>query len=214
VKKANDGAMQIPINEKYLITKQAELKKFGALLRKTQVEEPRLEDVRALRRMLEGTPRLWRAIGDLAHISMQAVLQSHCFSPGMRAAIDVGIGDIKKGFGYEDSPGPERMLIDQIIVSWLQLQRTQVNYERAMRNRIPIPDSDCWERRLSASHMRYLRACETLARVRKLSRPSAMQVNIGARQVNVAQTAKRSDEDSGEQIESVNVDRLSPPTKS
>lgn len=145
---------------------------------------------------------------------MQVVLQGNPFQMGTRVSIEVGIAHIKKDYGYEDSPGPERMLIDQIIVNWLQLQQTQINYERVMQNGASIPDGDYWERRLNASHGRFLRACETLARVHKLSGPSAVQVNIGRHQVNVAQSTNRGDEDPGEQIDSVNVDRLSPSSKS
>jgi hypothetical protein len=47
-----------------------------------------------------------------------------------------------------------------------------------------------WEKRLTAAQRRFTRACETLARVRKLSRNTpALQFNIaasGGQQVNVA----------------------------
>jgi hypothetical protein len=45
-----------------------------------------------------------------------------------------------------------------------------------------------WDKRLSAGQRRYLRACETLARVRKITR-ATMQINIagpGSQQLNVA----------------------------
>ena len=47
-----------------------------------------------------------------------------------------------------------------------------------------------WEKRLSAAQKHFTRACETLARVRKLSRNTpALQLNLatsGGQQVNVA----------------------------
>jgi hypothetical protein len=43
-----------------------------------------------------------------------------------------------------------------------------------------------WEWRLQAAQGRYLRACESLVRVRCLSRSAPLQVNISAQQVNVA----------------------------
>lgn len=214
MKRGTENAIQIPISKKQPGVERVGLNKFIALLRKTEVEKPKQGDMNALRIMLENTPGLWRAVGDLAQYSMRVVIAGRWLSPSMRVSIDVGIRDIKQDMGYEDAPALEKMLIDQVIVSWLQLQKTQVNYESVMRNGTSIPNAGYWERRLSASHMRYLRACETLARVRKLSRPSAMQVNIGARQVNVAQAAKRGDEDSGEQIKSVNVDGLSSSSES
>jgi len=56
-----------------------------------------------------------------------------------------------------------------------------------------VAKGDLLNRRLAASQRRYLRACETLARVRKMVRTTpALQVNIataGGQQVNVATTA-------------------------
>jgi len=42
-----------------------------------------------------------------------------------------------------------------------------------------------WDRRLSAAQRRHLRACETLARIRRMG-IAALQVNIARQQVNVA----------------------------
>ena len=42
-----------------------------------------------------------------------------------------------------------------------------------------------WEKRLSGAQRRYLRACETLAKIRKMQLPM-VQVNIGQQQLNVA----------------------------
>ena len=53
---------------------------------------------------------------------------------------------------------------------------------------------DYWEKRLSAAQKRFTRACETLTRVRKLSRKTpALQFNVatqGGQQVNVFQPQK------------------------
>ncbi len=43
---------------------------------------------------------------------------------------------------------------------------------------------------MNSAQTRYLRAVETLARVRRLSRDTPLQVNIGAQQVNVAGEVK------------------------
>jgi hypothetical protein len=52
-----------------------------------------------------------------------------------------------------------------------------------------LEQGEYWEKRLSAAQRRYLRACETLARVRKLTLGTlALQVNIaaaGGQQVNM-----------------------------
>jgi hypothetical protein len=43
-----------------------------------------------------------------------------------------------------------------------------------------------WDRRLNSAQQRHLRAIESLARVRRLSNATPLQVNIGGQQVNVA----------------------------
>jgi hypothetical protein len=55
-----------------------------------------------------------------------------------------------------------------------------------MAGSLSLEQGTYWEKRLSSVQRRYLRACETLARVRKLAQAAPLQVNIGAQQVNVA----------------------------
>ena len=56
-----------------------------------------------------------------------------------------------------------------------------------MTGNTTIVQADFWERRLSAAQRRFLRATETLARVRRLQLP-AVQVNIAERQLNQVTT--------------------------
>jgi hypothetical protein len=43
-----------------------------------------------------------------------------------------------------------------------------------------------WEQRQNAAQGRFLRAVETLARVRRLNKRPPVQINIGGQQVNIA----------------------------
>lgn len=82
----------------------------------------------------------------------------------------------------------ERLLVQQVVLTWLKLGHTEWHHEHILVNgHMTIQVADFWERRLSAAQRRYLRACETLARVRRLGLPM-LQVNIGAQQVNQVQT--------------------------
>jgi hypothetical protein len=77
-------------------------------------------------------------------------------------------------------------LLDYLLLCWLRLQHIELAYTQAMDSAITCERGAHWERRLTAAQGRYLRACESLARVRRLSRPAPLQVNIGAQQMNVA----------------------------
>lgn len=48
---------------------------------------------------------------------------------------------------------------------------------------MPFKNAAYWERRLNSAHRRYLRAIETLAKIRKQG--LAVQVNIAVNQINI-----------------------------
>jgi hypothetical protein len=92
--------------------------------------------------------------------------------------------------GYAESSSLERLLIQQITLCWLNLNLTEYRLTNVMKQSISFACGLYWEKRLTAAQRRFTRACETLARVRKLSRNTpALQFNIaagGGQQVNVA----------------------------
>jgi len=89
------------------------------------------------------------------------------------------------GLGHKTSPDLERGLIEHVVLCWLRLQKAEYSYSQALGDSLPLTVANWWERRLDKTHGRYLRACESLARVRRLARPSAFQINVGEQQVNV-----------------------------
>ena len=214
MKKTNQNAIEVSHSEGKTSLGKTEIRKFRALMRKTNIEHPKPKDMETLRKMLTETPNLWRGMGDLAKLSMQVALAGSWLKPDRRISIETGIDDLKKEFGYKDAPAIEKLLIDQIIVCWVLLQKAQMQYAAEQQQGTALPEADYWEHRVTASHMRFLRACETLTRVHKLSGPGTVQVNIGAQQVNVARVSNSADEDSGEQTEFINANRLAPSSKS
>jgi hypothetical protein len=97
---------------------------------------------------------------------------------------------LKKELGSEEAPLLEQLLIQQAALCWLKLNLVELSYSGTMKQSITLTLGIYWEKRLSAAQRRFTRACETLTRVRKLSRNTpALQVNIaaqGGQQVNVA----------------------------
>jgi len=72
------------------------------------------------------------------------------------------------------------------------LRWQQIEYKYTWQNRqgLSLNQAAYWDKSLSAAHARYLKALESLAKIRKLARHDpALQVNIatqGGQQVNVA----------------------------
>src|SRR5688572_329229 len=100
---------------------------------------------------------------------------------------------LKKDLGSDGAPMLEQLLIQQAALCWLRLNLVELAYSSVMKQSITLTLGLYWEKRLTVSQRRFTRSCETLARVRKLSRNiPALQVNIaadGGQQVNVAPTA-------------------------
>ena len=97
---------------------------------------------------------------------------------------------LKKELGSEGAPLLEQLLIQHAALCWLKLNLVELSYSNTMTQSITLTLGIYWEKRLSAAQKRFTRACETLARVRRLSRSTpALQFNIaaeGGQQVNVA----------------------------
>jgi hypothetical protein len=97
---------------------------------------------------------------------------------------------LKKDLGYDDAALLEKLLIQQVALCWLKLNLVELTYSVTMAQSITLTLGVYWEKRLTAAQRRFTRACETLARVRKLSRNTpALQLNIatkGGQQVNLA----------------------------
>ena len=163
---------------------------FLELVKKVDKGNPTPADLQALRDMLGEHPDLWRVAGDLAHTAALNIVNKLDAGPLITESLKHGWHATKDGLGYPSAPPLERLLIEQVVLCWLHLNIVELEYTDLMREPISLSSAEYWERRLSAAQRRYLRACESLARIRKLARTTpALQVNIaahGGQQVNLA----------------------------
>ena len=166
------------------------VQQFLEVLDKANKEKPNPEAMKALRRMLDESPELWRFAGDLAHQACLNTIEKINATPPIKESLRRGVGALKKELGYGEAPQLERLLIEQVVMCWLRLNLAEHQYTNAMQESITLTLGMYWEKRLSAAQRRYTCAVETLARVRKLARTTpALQINIaaeGGQQINVA----------------------------
>lgn len=159
------------------------------LVKRTNQKTPKAEDVKALRKYLAEHPGAWTGGGDLVYQNTMQLLDKVMATPLAKESILAGIEETKKALGYEQSPTIEKLLIEHVLLAKLHYDVITNGYTaRAYGGEQTITQGEFWERRLTAAQMRYLRAVETLARVRKMALP-AVQVNIateGGQQVNIA----------------------------
>ena len=166
-------------------------KQAVALFKRADKENPKPEDVRALQKVLRDNPDLWRFGGDLAQQAQNRILEGCQMTPGVKETIKAAISGLRRELGYHDSPFLEQLIIEQVLLSWLRLNLyEQIFTSMDSGEGMTLTKAAFWDKRLSAAQRRYLRACETLARVRRLARYNpALQVNIATQsgqQVNIA----------------------------
>jgi hypothetical protein len=161
-------------------------KRADALLKATNKGKAKPEDLAALHKCFDDCPDLWRAV-NLAHSAAMIAINHVQATEGTRVVIRENYEGQQKALGYATASPLEKTLIEHAALCWLRLQLVEQSYSGVMAESHTLTLGDYWERRLSAAQRRYLRACETLARVRRLRLP-ALQVNIGQEQTNIAGT--------------------------
>jgi hypothetical protein len=187
-------AQTVVVDIEKVITEKAEQTRtqFRALLDKTNKEHPQPKDVKALAELLSDNRKLelWRDVKSAGYLAELMVIENARATAAVKECWKHRLQALKKELGSEGAPLLEQLLIQQAALCWLKLNLVELSYSSTMKQSITLTLGIFWEKRLSAAQKRFTRACETLTRVRKLSRnTAALQVNIaaeGGQQVNVS----------------------------
>ena len=166
------------------------INEFLEIVEQAYKKKPSQKDLDELRKWINDYPELWKAVFDTAHVIEENFIKNMVGDKASIIAMRKNAEEIRNEMNYSKTSIMERMLIDNIIISWLGVQYCNYQLITRMGREEKIVILEFWERRLSMSQRRYLHACESLEKVRHLmSRKPAVQVNIagqGGQQVNVA----------------------------
>lgn len=160
--------------------------KFRAIAQRTHTEKPKPADVKAFRAFLEAHPKFWTRLGQLSLQARYGLIDEMRAPTVTKESLQVGIDELERTLRRKEDSTLERLLIEQVVLCWLRLNYAELLYSAKHRDSISLDASAYWEKRLTAAQARYLKAIETLARVRRLNVP-AQQINIAEKQVNIAQ---------------------------
>ena len=164
-----------------------EIERLYELVAKTNKQKPKNADVEELRTLLKN-PELLHEMGSFTEQNISHIVQGPNWVASSRELVKAQIYDMQKELGYYRAPQLEKILIDAVLLNWLRWQHAEYQHTSMNAGDMSLTKAEFLEKRLTAAQGRYLRAVETLARVRKLISP-VMQVNIaqdGGQQVNVA----------------------------
>lgn len=147
------------------------------------------EDRRLVRKGLAKWKDYLQISGHLAEQARNQLIKLACSASDpitqefMKAEADIMLAS----FGLETASPLEKVIIEQIVNCWIYHSINEYKYASIMTEGSSLNQAEFWERRITASQKRYLRAVETWARIRRLGlpQPAPVQVNIAEKQVNV-----------------------------
>jgi hypothetical protein len=141
------------------------------------------------RQLMEELPALAMGNGDLPTIYWRAALDRFESQPIIQESVKFELAAMRKRLAGESSAPLELLLIDAIVACFADFWAFNMIYTQKTISSFTLSDMEQWERVLCSKEARYLKAIETLARVRRLLKVPALQVNIaaaGGQQVNMA----------------------------
>lgn len=154
-------------------------KRYRALV----VQKKRSPDELAeMRKLVSEHPIVARIYGDLGWLAREGILQElEEAAPGARIAASEYADTLREQLGYKESSTLERLLIDDILFCWVCYFRLgfMSSTSTSMQTHLDVMRA--------ANQARFLKAIETLARVRRLLRLPVVQVNIAEQQINIQQ---------------------------
>jgi hypothetical protein len=156
---------------------RAEIDAVLARLRKAK--KPAEQDRALLHAYFTKYPHAWQVFGgDIAAHALSEMLDHMVGDLGTRTTLEAGIEGIKRDLGYSDAPALEKLLIDAVAIAWLGYYDTQRRHAAMMAESMSLEKAMYWHKHLTLAQGRYVRALETLARIRKMQLPALVQVNV------------------------------------
>ena len=140
---------------------------------------------------MESNPHLFSTVFDLAYTTQKVLIDTMIDLRLGRMGLTANVVHLRHEMGYEESPVLERLMIENVINCWMRLQFIELQISTySFGDNVEMRQVQFWERRLAGSTGCLRMACETFARVRKLTRNTRLlQVNIATEhwgQVNIA----------------------------
>lgn len=147
----------------------AKQKTDDELFKSVNKSNPSDADKQALREYFKENPEVWKATADLPTKVEDRILSDACStSYAAKQAFRKKLATMRDNLGWDTSSGMERILIEQVCLNWLRLNFLEsLHYSKTSESH-STETGLYWDKRLTSAQRRYLRACESLAKVRKL----------------------------------------------
>ncbi len=146
-------------------------KRFDELFHKTNKHTPPAADVEKLRALLDGHKelKLWNRMSAPDDTAINYLLQQNIAGGAFSETWRFTARELAKDLGEESAPPVERLLIQHVVLCWLQMNFIALKYAAALGHESPLgPQGAAWDKRITLAQKRFTRATDALTRTRAM----------------------------------------------
>jgi hypothetical protein len=126
------------------------------------------DEINELRQFLDDNPDIWKRFTSYSGAVKIALQSKVSGEHGNREILDREYIERRNNLGWAEATTLERLLIERIMLCWLRLLWVE-NYNASfMRPEVSMRESEYADRLLDRAHSRYVKACESLAKMRAM----------------------------------------------
>jgi len=148
-------------------TKPNKQETINDLVRLTDKENPKPEDMERLRKRLDDDAYLVE-INESSQRAFDAVIKTYSTSALMKEICQRQVKEKRNALDYESENVMVRMLIDRVIMCHIRLNAYEMFHAEKIRENLSIASGVYWDKLLGSYQRRLLSAIESLAKVKRL----------------------------------------------
>lgn len=126
------------------------------------------QDAVNLRKFFSANPGIWKCFSSFAQNIRHIVSSRIASLPGQLELLNQEYADRRDRLGYQEASPLEQLLIERVMLCWLRLLWAEAYATEASKAGVPLKQEDQSDRLLNRAHNRYVKACESLAKMRAM----------------------------------------------
>jgi hypothetical protein len=131
-------------------------------------QKPSPRDIDELIGLLRDNEEITRYLPGISTVVLNTLIAKFTKGTGNNTAYKAKIELMRHDLGIKDATGIERHLIERVIICWLHLQQAELQLALTTEGTFIMKEAEYQDRMVMRAHARYIRAVESLERVRAM----------------------------------------------
>jgi len=140
---------------------------ISELVKLTDKENPAPEHLKAIRQHMDENNELVK-LNEIGERAIKGVISNYTASALMKEVYVRQMHEKRAEMGYDSANTMEQMLINQVVLCHLRMSMVEMYQAEKVKASHTIETGMYWDRLLTTYQRRFQRACESLAKVKKL----------------------------------------------